>query len=401
MFAEAQMFGFQTPVIVIAGPAIIYVVLILLTLRKRGLDSWLHRVFFLYLLMGIVWAIGKSLSISLGLFPLIPTYGSLIATDTLAILPVLLTVLTILFLERSGAQWTGVIGGVWVAFVMLVDSNAFGLNLAFQNSLRLSTPAEATNAVVLMGWSGFTGGATVLTVWDYIRIQRPLHRNRILYWLMALVLISVGEGLTMSPGTTTAQIGAFTRLLGVLMMAYAMLSYYLPSVRNVVRQGFAAMVSTLVTAALFLGSFELLRWLIQFMPNPNMALASAIVMAVLLTILVTPLRRATRNLVDKLFMGGGYDSARALRDYSAAITNILDLDMLVTMAVGVISESLEVQRGALLLTTEREDGRTEMRIVPGMGEVDTLPADFDPNGPILLHLQAGQRLLQYEIDLLP
>ena len=106
-----------------------------------------------------------------------------------------------------------------------------------------------------MGWSGFTGGAAVLTVWDYIRIQRPLHRNRILYWLMAIVLIGVGEGLTMSPGGTMAQIGAFTRMLGVLMMAYAMLSYYLPSVRNVVRQTIAAVVSTLVTAALFLGSF--------------------------------------------------------------------------------------------------------------------------------------------------
>jgi len=105
--------------------------------------------------------------------------------------------------------------------------------------------------------------------------------------------------------------------------------------------------------------------------------------------------------VDKLLMGGRYDPARALRDYSAAITNILDLDTLVTMAVGVISESLEVRRGALLLTTEREDGRTEMRVVPGMGEVDTSPADFDPNSPILTHLQAGQQLLQYEIDLLP
>ena len=111
MFAEAQMFGFQTPVIVIAGPAIVYVVLILLTLRRRGLDSWLHGIFFLYLLIGIVWAIGKSLSIAQGLVPLVPIYGALIATDTLAILPVLLTVLTILFLERSGAQWTGVIGG--------------------------------------------------------------------------------------------------------------------------------------------------------------------------------------------------------------------------------------------------------------------------------------------------
>src|SRR4030042_4797362 len=157
MFAEAQMFGFQTPVIVIAGPAIVYAVLILLTLRRRGLDSWLHGIFFLYLLIGIVWAIGKSLSIALGLVPLVRTYGTLIATDTLAILPVLLTVLTILFLERSGAQWTGVIGGAWVAFVMLVDSNTFGLNLTFQNALRLSTPTAATNAVVLMGWGGFTG----------------------------------------------------------------------------------------------------------------------------------------------------------------------------------------------------------------------------------------------------
>ena len=400
MFAEAQMFGFQTPVIVIAGPAIVYVVLILLTLRRRGFDSWLHGIFFLYLLIGIVWAIGKSLSIALGLVPLVPTYGTLIATDTLAILPVLLTVLTILFLERSGAQWTGVIGGAWVAFVMLVDSNTFGLNLAFQNSLHLSTPTEATNAAVLMGWGGFTGGATVLTVWDYIRIQRPLHRNRILYWLVAIVLIGIGEGLTMSPSDTAAQIGAFTRMLGALMMAYAMLSYYLPSVRNVVRQTIAAAMSTLVTAALFLGSFLLLRSLTQSMPN-NMVLASAAVMAVLLTVLMTPLRRSTGNLVDKLLMGGGYDSARALRDYSAAITNILDLDTLVTMAVGVISESLEVRRGALLLTTEREDGRTEMRIVPGMGEVATASADFDPSSSILTHLQAGQRLLQYEIDLLP
>jgi signal transduction histidine kinase len=400
MFVEAQMFGFQTPVIVIAGPAIVYLVLILLTLRRRGLGSWLHGIFFLYLLIGIMWAIGKSLSIAQGLMPLVPAYGALIATDTLAILPVLLAVLTILFLERSGAQWTGVIGVLWIAFIMLVDSNTAGLNLAFQNSLRLSTPAEATNAVVLVGWGGFTGGAAVLTAWDYIRIQRPLHRNRILYWLMAIILIGVGEGLAMSPLEMVTQIGAFTRLLGILLMTYAMLSYYLPSVRTVARHTIAAVVSTLVTAALFLGSFWLLRSLTSPMSD-NMALGSAAVMAVLLTILMTPLRRSTINLVDRLLMGGGYDPARALRDYSAAITNILDLDTLVTMAVGVISESLEVRRGALLLTTEREDGRTEMRVVPGMGEVDTSLADFDPNSPILIHLQAGQQLLQYEIDLLP
>jgi len=59
----------------------------------------------------------------------------------------------------------------------------------------------------------------------------------------------------MSPGGTRVQIGAFARLLGILIMAYAMLSYYLPSVRTVVRQTIAAVVSTLVTAALFSAAF--------------------------------------------------------------------------------------------------------------------------------------------------
>jgi len=41
------------------------------------------------------------------------------------------------------------------------------------------------------------------------------------------------------------------------------------------------------------------------MVNNNLILVSAAVMAVLLTILMTPLRLSTINLVDKLLMGGG------------------------------------------------------------------------------------------------
>ena len=89
------MLGFQTPVVVVGGTAVAYLILMLLTLRRRGFGSWLHGLLFFYLLMGIVWASGKALAVSKGVVPAVPVYGAMIATNTLAILPVLLTMLTL------------------------------------------------------------------------------------------------------------------------------------------------------------------------------------------------------------------------------------------------------------------------------------------------------------------
>jgi signal transduction histidine kinase len=395
------MLGFQTPVIVVGGTAVAYVVLILLNLRRRDFHSWLHHILSLYLLIGIIWTVGKALSIALGLIPQVPAYGEMIARDALAILAILLTMLTLLFFERAGVQTVGQVGLAWVVLVALAEGNALGLRDFIQNSLRLNTPDETMKVLVLMGWFGFTGGALVLVIWDYIRIQRPLHRNRILYWATATLLIGIGEGLTMLPGAETTQVGAFTRLMGMMLMAYAALTYYLPSVRNAVRQGLSVGLITLVTAALFLGSFVLLQSAVQSLPS-GYILVGAVVISILLSLVFQPLRRVAANVVDRFLIGEGYDPARALRDYSAAISSVVDLDMLVTMAVGIISEALEVRRGALLLTTERDDGSFEVRVVPGMGEVAIQSAEFDPNSPILARLHRdGQRLSQYEIDILP
>jgi signal transduction histidine kinase len=396
------MFGYQTPVIVVGGTAVAYVMLLVLSLRRRGLKTWPQGLFSLYLLLGIAWALSKSVTIMQGLIPEVPFYGNWIATDLMIVLPVLLAILTLLFFDRAGASWVGLIGAVWVALALLVNSNVGGIKDWVQEGLRLSTPAEAASIVLVIGWAGFTGGALVLAVWDYVRIQRPLHRNRILYWLGAILLIGAGEGLTIAPGETMAQVGAFVRMLGALVMSYAMLSYYLPNVRSVIRQAASATLITLVTAGLFLLSFLLLQSLLRSPLLAGYALAGAAIMSVLLSIVIQPVRRAATDLVERFLFGEGYDPARALRDYSAAITNILDLDMLVTMAIGIISEVLEIRRGTLLLMTEREDGHIEVRIIPGMGEVSVKTAEFDPNSPILAHLnQTGQPLSQYEIDILP
>ncbi len=53
------MFGFQTPVVVVGGTAVAYLTLFILSLRRRGFKTWLHGLFFLYLAVGIIWALGN------------------------------------------------------------------------------------------------------------------------------------------------------------------------------------------------------------------------------------------------------------------------------------------------------------------------------------------------------
>lgn len=395
------MLGFQTPVIVVGGTAFVYLVLILINWHRRGFSSWLHGLLFLYLLLGIVWAMANALTIALGLIPEVPLYAALVAKDTLVILPVLLASLTLLFFERDGAQKAGLLGAVWVALVALADGNLLGLRDMLQENLHLGTPEQAVLALILTGWIGFTGGALVISLWDYIRIQRPLHRNRILYWVTAILLIGLGEGLTMPGNLEMIQIGAFVRMLGVMLIAYATLTYYLPSVRNFVRRGLSAGLITVVTAALFLGSFWLLQSAIQPLPEAY-AFIGAVAVSVGVSIVFQPVRSAAASLVDRLLIGERYDPAHALREYSTAITSILDLNTLATMAIGTISEALEVKRGALLLMTEHDDGQVEVRVIPGMGEVTVHTARFDPNSPILARLRnVNHPLSQYEIDVLP
>jgi signal transduction histidine kinase len=395
------MFGFQIPVIVVGSTAVAYAVLMILSLRRRGLDTWPHGLFFVYLLLGIVWALARSLIVTQGLIPEAPVFAALVARDLMVILPVVLAVLTLLFFGRAGAQWMAVTGAAWTALVLLVDGNTWGIRDWVQQSLNLTSSIEALNGAMLAGWAGFTSGALILAAWEYVRVQRPLHRNRILYWLAAVLFIGAGEGLAMAPGEMMLQVGAFVRMLGVLMMGYAMLSYHLPSVRNVVRQTISVTLITLIMAGLILVSFVLLQTLVQTLPS-SYVLASAIGMSILLSIVIQPLRRAARELIDRFLFGEGYDPARALRDYGAAISNILDLNLLATTAIVTISEVLDIRRGALLLMTERQDGHVVVRIIPGMGDVSIKAAEFDPASPILVHLRrTGQPLSQYEIDMLP
>jgi signal transduction histidine kinase len=67
-----------------------------------------------------------------------------------------------------------------------------------------------------------------------------------------------------------------------------------------------------------------------------------------------------------------------------------------------MAEALDVDRGALLHVTEREDGGADVRVIPGMGEITAMDVAFAPDSPVLHTLRETRRpLTQYDMDMLP
>ncbi|MGH7910036.1 MAG: hypothetical protein ACRENW_09350, partial [Thermodesulfobacteriota bacterium] len=253
------MLAFQAQVVTGLASAAGYLVLAVILFSRTKFKDWTAKITAIYILLSAAWSVGQALAVWQGLAPAAPLLGAEIAIDLMWVLPTLILILTLQFLERPGLKWAALLGGVWVVLALLARLNTLGLQ---DTLLRLrfgETPQAALNTVRILSWASLTASALALTVTDYVRTKRPLHRNRIMFWLIALFLTQLGEGLTLIPPVIldTPQIGLSVRLLGVSLLMVAVTSYHLPNLRSAARRSLAGFLLTLVSGALYLGSFLL------------------------------------------------------------------------------------------------------------------------------------------------
>lgn len=395
-----EEFPLQLQATATAAAAVGYVALLILTWRMRGLLGLVERLFAAYLLVSAVWVVTWGLgNVWDWLQPWVVETGEAIAIYTSALLPVALIMLTMHFLgERGLPPLPVLIGtGLWLAIIILGERGVMA-GEAVLDPLRVVV------------WALLVVGAISLTVVRYGRLRRPLHRNRVLYWLVALLLVAVGEGMHYVPYESVAIWGVPVRLLGVSLMTYAVVTYSLPDIKSVVRRSLLRIIMLLTTTVLYmiaiivavLGYQLVRRTSLDSMQQQWIIAAGVLIIPLVLALLHSPVRQAVSNVAEQLLFGPGYDASRALRDYSQSISNILHIERLATVAIESIGTALDVERGALLLITERDDGGANVRVVPGMGEIPMITASFNPGSPVLQALRdTGRPLTQYDIDMQP
>jgi PAS domain S-box-containing protein len=249
-------------------------------------------------------------------------------------------------------------------------------------------------------WACFSAQAALITWYEYHCNKSPLHRNRIKYLVASIVLVVAGYGFHLTQVESYQYLGLGTHWLGAVIAIYVVVSEHLPDISTHIRQALNYLVITLFTIAVYLLSVYVAQAAFTFMPGLSILIGAAAA-AVFFTVIYHPLRRMIQRVVDGVLFGKLYDSQKVVREYSQAISNVLYLDDLTAIAIGRITGTLGIKKGALLLVEGEEEKQIYLRMLSGIGvsrRDDHLNLTKDT--PITEHLvERGQPLTQYAIDM--
>jgi signal transduction histidine kinase len=371
------------------GVGLTHALLFLIFFVRRDRDRS-NGLAFLYLGLSLVWITIVTLA------ELEPVFVSVFVDSAAQFIPVVATgmlvvlaLMACILLEIPAVAHLAAAGGTWTAII---------LGTAIYLTIK-PVPEVPLFEVSLSGWSILGLVVVGMMVAVQRRSRLALQHNRVLYWIFVFLTLVGGQAITLVPDNPVREIGPMIHFFGAIALLRGASSIWLPNVKATFRATLRALLLAVVTAVflagIVLGADALAQMMTLFLPRP----ALIAVIAGLAALIYIPIYRVLWRWADRLFEGVGFDPAQALRDYSQTIGTLLSSEQLATVATGTIMEVLGIRRGALLVTTETEQGLVHFQPVPGLGEITLDSIEMEPISPILTRLQ-GQKepLFQYEVE---
>jgi len=319
-----------------------------------------------------------------------------------ALAPMVLLGATLAFArsERSAELWLLVPTAFAIALLGL-DARVGGpRNIELNMGGRVFTENDLRLAAGTLAWASALGLAIGFTGRARMSTSSPLHRNRLLYWIGALLLITTGTAVTLTRPDWSPLIGGAVTMLGSLATVIATRVYYLPDMRVMLRQVIGYTVITLVTFAIYLLGILIAQLTIRVQTGLE-PLFGAVLVAGVLAVGYAPLRQGVRWLTERTLGGAAVDYTASLQDYSQRITQVLDLEPLAAIVLETVNSALGVSHGALFLAQDDPDSGLMLRAIGGSGIGASETLECPPTSPITERWRAGKPLLQYDVDVLP
>jgi signal transduction histidine kinase len=318
------------------------------------------------------------------------------------ILAFLLILTVIAFLRRNLRTWL-IMGAVWVLGFIMIVLNIFRLEDVIWTNGRYALIFEQLAPVWgMVGWLVFMIGAILNVRSAYARSRQPLLRNRLNYWTPVFLLIALNDVLIMGgiplPGNPI-------RLAAVALATFIVVTHNPPDLVEVSRRVVTYIITTLVIVGFYVAGFTASQTVFRALPNYSPLLVGAGI-ALLLSFIFTPLLSVVRRWVNRWLNIQEFHPSRTLHAYSEQISNILDMQRLANVAVGLIIEAMDISRGFLFLVDSELTGDAQkayrLRAVRNQGERQVRMLTLAHDHPIVKQLVLDQRpLLQYDLDLLP
>ncbi|MEK6752128.1 MAG: ATP-binding protein [Chloroflexota bacterium] len=339
-----------------------------------------------------VWPIGEDLF----LFQEIQTYVAF----TLATIMIL--ALKTFVKRETWWAWFG-LWTLWILGLALILTNALNLpETLWTNGALVLLRSRLGPAWVILGWLVVAIGLILALANAGRQARQQLFRNRLNYWWPAIFLMFVNDMILFS-GINV--IGQPFRLAVAVIMAYVVGTHHLPDLKGISRRVIVYLSIVVSIVGFYVAGFLLLQATFGRSTNFNPLLAGAAI-SLLLAVIFAPLSSLISRILNKWMKGDQYDASLTIHQYSESISNILDMDRLASIAVGIILESMQIERGFLFLVdSERQaDGRKtyKLRSARSPEERQMVAVELEESGILTSYFIREQRpLLQYDLDLLP
>jgi len=318
------------------------------------------------------------------------------------VLSVLMMATTLTFIRREKTVWLGT-GAGWGALIAIIHFNLLGLNdIVWTNGVAALTRERLGPALAALGWFVFTAGALAMVRSSHTRSRQPLLRNRLNYWTPVFLLIFINDVLFLAGRELP---GNLLRLVAAFLAAFIITTHNPPDLRVIGRRVLTYIITTLVVVGFYVAGFTASQTVFDALPSYNPLVVGAGI-ALILSTIFTPLLGLIRTMVNRWYRLEEFQATKTLHAYSQQISNILDMQKLANVAVGLIMDALDITRGFLFLvdTEALNDGtkRHDIRAVRNPGERPIQILTLTEENPIVKHFLQDQRpLLQYDLDLLP
>lgn len=226
---------------------------------------------------------------------------------------------------------------------------------------------------------------------EYLKRRSPLHRNRMLYWMLSTAAMIGGALLLLQQNWLW---GVSIQWAGMALLVYTVIHPRLSDLATGIRRGIRYALTILIPITVAIGLSSGIFYLVgtaELFPLhlTTDAVFSMALTGVLLFILYQPLSQITRRASNRLLFGQRYEAETVMREYSQAISQVISLEGLTAATMGIFQKAFETQRGTLLVMDDMDERGWYLKVLPGLGV---------PFGEPRLFLRKNSPLAQWFAD---
>ena len=333
-------------------PAVAVVInfsLLFLVLRKNW-RSFLHRIFGLFLLNMLLWAlfilcyrlspdVERAYVWELAVFPLV--YGA----------GIFFYHFTIILTNIRQKHWFLTLGYLsWIVFAVLTFNRQIitGVKIGPYGYIAISTPL-VNIYLGCMYFFVFVGLYNLIK--SYRTTSSTQKKNQAAYVIAGVIFSLLGGISDLLPilGLSTYPMGILGNILFGIFAAVAILKYRLLDIQLFIRKGLAYIITSTFVAIPYIGIILMFNYIFG---SGNIPIWAHIVLLFILALMVPALWQRAQNSVDRVFFRERYDFLHQLEVFSQETHDISDLKQLSSDMVGLIKQALQISSIQLLLLDE-------------------------------------------------